>query len=124
RAAPDALEDRRPEELELLAVYAEDLVARPDPGRLCGRVRLDLADADTHVRGEQPRDEEEDDEGDEQVHEHAGEQDDQLRDEWRPLERPRVTRVVAVLALELHEPADGQPVERSEEHTSELQSLA
>ena len=46
------------------------------------------------------------------VHQHAGDEDPEAHRQRLRRERPRVVRGVAILALELDEPAEGQPVER------------
>ena len=69
---------------------------------------------DPDDRGRHPGDHREDQQGDDQVHEHAGGEDDELHGQPCADERARVVGLVAVLALELHEPADRQPVERVE----------
>ena len=58
-----------------------------------------------------PHDGGEDGERQQDVHDDAGDQDEQADRQALRRERPRVARVVTVLPFELHEAADGQPVE-------------
>ena len=72
----------------------------------------DLADPDADLRLAPQRDAREDHEREQEVHHDAGEQDAELDRQPRAREGARVVGVVAVLALELDEAADRQPVER------------
>ena len=112
------------EELVLVAVDREDRVARPEPGGRGRRAGLDLEEPEADERRREPGDQREDQERVSEVHHDAGDEDDQL-DGQRSRGRTSAGRrpVVAVLALELDEAADRQPVQRVERLALRAQDL-
>ena len=102
------------DELIALTVDGDDRVAGLESGGGRRRARLDLEEPHADERRCEPRDRGEDGEGEDDVHRHAGDEDEHLGEVALGRERARVVGVVAVLALELDEAADRQPVERVE----------
>ncbi len=99
---------------EVLAVDRGEHVAGLDAGRLGGRAGLHGADLEADRRVAVEREPREDRERQQHVHQHAGDEDPEANRQRLRGERARVVGGIAVLALELDEPAERQPVERVE----------
>ncbi len=106
---------RTGDELVALAVDGKDRVARLEPRHGGRRVGLDLVEPDADERRREPGDPGEDDER-ERRRSSPRRRPGSISFLRQPLrgERARIVGVVAVLAFELDEPADRQPVERVE----------